>query len=154
MSKVITFKPDQRIVAQLRQAGGITIEQGMKRAERRLESVREQCTAMLDAKIEALAAGAEDNVDASALYAGASEIFGLAATFRLQELAEAAASLCALLSRGEAQNRDLFTQSVAVHLDALRTLRQPRLSGDAAARQAVVAGLRRVAAKGKGEGQQ
>lgn len=144
----------------MRKPGGITIADAVARAGQRVEAVRESCVAALDEMIEALAAAANvDGVAATgAVYAQASEIYNLSALFKLTELAEAAASLCELVvnyreteaSGGHVASTALAA-SVQVHADALRTLRRPDLSGDAAARAAIVAGLRRVAQKSKAE---
>ncbi len=138
-----TFTPTHRIVSLLRRPGGITAVEACARAEKRVEAVRESSLAALDEKIAALASKAD--APTAQLYSAATEIYSVAGTFGLKELAEAAQSLCDLLS---ASSRDeKFQESVRVHVDAMRTLRRPELSGDVNARAAVVAGLRRVATR-------
>ena len=138
-----TFTPTHRVTTLLRRAGGMSVAEACARAERRVEAVRESSLSALDEKISMLAASA--GASTAQTYSAATEIYSVAGTFGLQELAEAAQSLCDLLS---ASGRDeKFEQSVRVHVDALRTLRRPELSSDAGARAAVVSGLRRVATR-------
>lgn len=161
MIRPYSFQPENRLANALRKPGGVTLGEALARAERRLETVRDDCVAALDGKIEALAAiaAARDAAQAASAYAHASDIFSLSGTFGLKEFSEAAHSLCRLLdtcrekdgwSSAAARGREadsLMWQSVGVHIDALRTLRRPELSRDVAARAAVVEGLRRIAAR-------
>jgi HPt (histidine-containing phosphotransfer) domain-containing protein len=138
-----TFAPTNRVAELLRRPGGVTAAEACARAERRVEAVRESSLAALDEKITALAASGDTPI--AEIYSVATEIYSVAGTFGLKELAEAAQSLCELLNG--AGRDDKFQDSVRVHVDALRTLRRPELSSDATARAAVVAGLRRVATR-------
>ncbi len=159
MSKPISFHPEKRLALALRRPGGLSVEEAIARAGLRLESVRDKCVAALDEKIKALAAEAPTDEAHNRICALATEIFGLAGTFGLIELAQAAQSLCALLasksdcpaaSAGAPNVGEKFAASVRVHIDALRTLRRPELAGDAVARAAVVQGLRQVASRTAG----
>jgi HPt (histidine-containing phosphotransfer) domain-containing protein len=148
MSKPISFVPNHRLASLLRSGGGVTVNEAVSRAGQRLDAVREQCIAALDEKISALAAESSRAHAAPQVYSLATEIYSLAGTFGLTELAQAASSLCDLLvnaSGGQANPK--YLESVRVHIDALRTLRRPELSGDVAGRVAVVQGLRRVASR-------
>lgn len=156
MTKSLSFTPEQRLASLLRRPGGVSIEEAVARANHRVEAVRNHCVSALDEKIDAMGAVALDGASPAQIYALSSEIFSLAATFELEELAQAASSLCDLLAKAQAQpdmaqSGRAFVESVGVHVDALRTLRRPELGGDAAARQAVVDGLRKVALKHKGD---
>jgi len=62
--------------------------------------------------------------------------------FGLTELANAAHSLCVFLDSGIRTPSRL--KIIGVHLDAMRALRQPAVSGDASARAAVQRGLHDV----------
>jgi hypothetical protein len=152
LKKAIVFAPSPRIVSLLRRSGGISVQEAISRAERRVEAVRDQCIAALDEKIDEASSCSASASDHAHLYSLATEIYALAGAFGLKELAEAASSLCDLLSgevraaAGKVTHGPKFRESVQVHLDALRTLRRPELSDDAAARAEVVRGLRRVAA--------
>lgn len=157
MKKPITFTPDQRIVSLMRRPGGVSVEEALANANRRLANVRESCIAALDGKIEALArCASSDAADLAEAYAFASEIYSLAATFEVKELAAAAESLCDLLVAhkeapdGKPEAARGMLEALRVHTNALRTLRRPDLAGDAAGRAAVVAGLRQVVAKAQG----
>jgi hypothetical protein len=151
--KPLSFVPEKRLASILRRPGGLTADQAIAAASRRLESVRDTCLAALDEKIDALAAEPPTPESRGRLYALATEVFGLAGTFGVTELSQAAQSLCLLLANLE-ESGDLpaaydgkLADSMRVHIDALRTLRRPELAGDAAARAAVVQGLRKVASR-------
>jgi len=152
------FKPSQRLVAIMRAPGGIGLEDALARAAQRVGEARERCIAGLDEKIEEIARSAADPASASmhSIYAAASEIYALAGTFALKELSEAASSLCDLLVAAppNANGVDqVLIQSVTVHVDALRTLRGSEMNDDKSAREAVVAGLRRISEKNKAAAQ-
>jgi hypothetical protein len=145
MSSVRIFRKENRLAKKLRAPGGITVDEALKRADQRLETVREKSLVALDSKIDAIARVAanrniDDAVDAAAC---AGEVFSLAGTFQLHELSQAAGSLHNLLLYGP-QGEATPWDAILVHVNALRTLRRPELSGDLAARTAVVQGLRRV----------
>lgn len=152
MKKPLTFKPDQRLASLLRKPGGISVEEAVARAERRVESVRQSCIDALDETIEQVAIEFQGE-RIEAMFALASELFNISATFGLTELSEATRSFCDLLLSAQgvegAFRETQFREAVRIHIDAMRTLRRPDLSGDAAARQAVVLGLRKVAEKRK-----
>ena len=154
MSAFITFQPVRRLARLMRQPGGMSVARALQAAEERLETVRESCMEGIDANIEALTAlvSAEGAGDLATLYHGASEIFAMAGTFQLNELSDAAGSLCDLIdshidSGGEIS--DAPWESARVHVNALRTLRRPELSADQATRRAVLTGLRRLTAQAK-----
>lgn len=158
MRKPLSFIPQQRLTSLLSKGGGITATEAIARASQRLEAIRTQCVDALDAKIDMLAA--ESAAPASTMiYSLAADIYNLAGTFGLDELAAAAKSLCDLLGntsglQGAPRTHEdaRYLESVRVHIDALRTLRRPELSGDVAGRKAVVRGLRQVASRTASEG--
>lgn len=153
MSRSISFNPQQRLAALLRRPGGVPLDKAAEQAEQRVQTLRDRCVGVLDAKIEQMARMAADGAPPARLYAAASEIFSLAATFDLRELSQAASSLCDLLAwtQSHADPGGVLKKSVVVHLDALRTLRRPELSSDTAARAAVVEGLRQISLKYKSD---
>lgn len=149
MRKPIAFVPSHRISARLQAGGGISVQQALSQAATRVESLRDHCVGALDEKVDSLAALAiEQPFPHAHAYALATEIYGLAATYALGELAEASNSLCELLTAGawtgSSNERGKLAEGVRVHLDVLRTLRRPDVRGDNAARAAVLEGLRRV----------
>lgn len=155
MSAFITFQPVRRLARLMRQPGGMSVALALQAADERLETVRESCMDGIDVNIEALAnlVSADGAGDLATLYHGASEVFAMAGTFQLSELSDAAGSLCELIDNHNeiaAEVSDSSWESARVHVNALRTLRRPELSGDQATRRAVLAGLRRLTAQAKG----
>ncbi len=142
------FHRENRLSKLLRKPGGLTSAEALKRAERHLETVRDKSIAALDGMIEAVAqiAASRDVTKLSIVKDHANEIFSLAGTFQLKELSEAANSLHELLIYGP-QGEETPWNSIGVHVDALRSLRRPEMSGDLSGRIAVVQGLRLVSAR-------
>lgn len=139
MSRVRKYRPDVRLQSLLKRPGGLTVEEALANAERRLESLRGQCTDAVDAKIEVIAGLAvADGYDVAAIYALADEIFALAGTFGMSHVSRAAYSLCALLSSDEGARK---SAAIRVHVEALRALRNPEVASDAPAAARVLEGL-------------
>lgn len=149
MSVVRKFQPDVRLKTLLSEPGGVSMAQAIERATAGLDSIREECLVATDGKIESLAALAASNDPSRAdkMYRLSNEIFAEAGGFGLGELSAAAHSLCSLLSINEAGPPP--QAAIAVHVEAMRALRRPELAGDQAARSAVLAGLRGLAARFK-----
>lgn len=148
--KPISFVPQHRLADLLRRPGGVPVEEAIEQAQNRLAAFETRCLSALDEKIELLSASG-----AEAALALVTEIYSLAASFRHTEIATAARSLCELLGNWraaklagtvQAAEQDV-NEAIGVHVDALRALRQPELSGDAVARSAIVEGLKKVTAK-------
>jgi len=146
MSVKRSFHPEVRLKAVMAQPGGIPVSQAVRQAESNVESIRDHCITAIDVKIAEIvqAAATFDETKRAYLYERANEIFGEAGALKLEELSQAAHSLCCLLCADEVKKLD---QSVRVHATALSALRRPELSQDVAARKAVLAGLRGLSAQ-------
>jgi chemotaxis protein histidine kinase CheA len=147
MTVVRTFYPDVRLKKILRESGGTTAEQAVRAATKNLESIREQCMAAIDEKIEEILAlvSSDDENRFDTIYARANEVFGEAGAFGLNELSQAAHSLCSLLAQSPEEKRRVV--AVKLHVDSMRALRHPGMAGDEKARAAVLAALRQLTAK-------
>jgi hypothetical protein len=139
------FKVENRLAKLARAGGGKTVEEAVRSAESRVASVRERCVGALAGKADQLAAyaaaarGERSGKNIDALYDLSNAIFGVAGSYGLEALAEAAYSLCDLVDRlrsGEALNRS----AIDVHVDGIRLL----ATGDTAVSETILAGLRRV----------
>jgi hypothetical protein len=148
MSVARIFKTENRLAKIARRPGGKSIEEAVRTAEMRIESVRDRCVASLADKAEHLATlAAGDRTTASdemlgGLYNTSNAIFGVAGVYGLDALAEAACSLCDLLYRfrsGEPVN----WQAVDVHVDGIRLL----AGGSTEGATSILAGLKRVRAR-------
>jgi hypothetical protein len=151
MTRSVSFVPQHRLASLLRRAGGVRVDVAVEEAEQRVQALKEDCVGVLDAKIDQLGCMVAEWASPTRLYAASSEIYSLAATFEVTELSQAASSLCDLLTWTQTRSEAELKRAVEVHLNALRTLRRPELSGDAAARISVVEGLRQIALKYKTE---
>jgi hypothetical protein len=148
MSLARSFKVENRLAKIARQPGGKSIEEAVRAAELRIESVRDKCVAALALKAERLAAiaagdrGADAQATLEGLYNTSNAIFGVACVYDLDALSEAACSLCDLVHGfrgGEAVN----WQAIDVHVDGIRLLAAGYTDGAAS----ILAGLRRVKAR-------
>ncbi|THD59930.1 hypothetical protein [Phenylobacterium sp.] len=148
MSVARIFKVENRLAKVARSPGGKTVEEAVRGAEQRIESVREQCIAALATKADQLAvlsagdrgAGAQDTM--KGLYNISNAIFGVACVYELDALAEAACSLCDLL-HGFRNGETINWSAVDVHVDGIRLLATGRSEGALS----VLAGLRKVRAR-------
>lgn len=122
--------------------GGLSIEDALAGAEKGLDSIREECIAAIDAKIEGIARLlTAEGGDREAAYRLANEVFSESGAFGLSALSQAAYSLCSLLCSPSGAK---CQSSLRVHVDALFALRGP---GDERSRAAVLAGLNAVSAR-------
>lgn len=142
------FQVDNKLAKLARQPGGKTIDEAVRGAERRIESVRDRCVAALSTKADQLAvlAGGDRAGDPQArleaLYNVSNAIFGLAGVYGLDALAEASCSLCDLLHSfrtGETIN----WSAVDVHVDGIRLLAGGLTEGA----DSILAGLAKVRAR-------
>jgi hypothetical protein len=142
------FKTENRLAKIARLPGGKTIDEAVRSAEQRIESVRDKCVAALAAKAERLAEiaagdrGAGADATLEGLYNTSNAIFGVACVYDLDALSEAACSLCDLIHgfrSGEAVN----WQAIDVHVDGIRLLAMGYTDGV----ESIMAGLRRVRAR-------
>ena len=151
MSRARVFTVENQLAKIVREPGGRTVEKALKEADTRIEAARETSVAALAEKAEQLAAHAaagrrgEDPVAFARIYDISNAIYGLAAAFGLQGLAEAAFSLCDLADSykgGEAPN----WPAIDVHVDGIRLLASLGEKAGAAA-EPILEGLRRVRAR-------
>jgi hypothetical protein len=148
MSVARIFKVENRLAKIARSPGGKSIDEAVRGAEQRIESVREQCIAALATKADRLAAEAAGDRGAGAsetmegLYNISNAIFGVACVYELDALAEAACSLCDLL-HGFRNGEPVNWSAVDVHVDGIRLLAMGRFEGA----ESVLAGLRKVRAR-------
>jgi len=152
MSKARIFAVENQLAKVVKKPGGKTVDEHVKAAEVRIEGVRDVTLASLIEKAEALAALAAagrkgtDSKAFDSIYETSNAIFGLAGTFGLKALAEAAFSLCDLADGfrgGEAPN----WPSIDVHVDGIRLLAGLGDKAEAAGAESILDGLRRVRAR-------
>jgi hypothetical protein len=148
MNPARVFKIENRLAKIARNPGGKSLDEAVKSAEERVESLRESCVAALAVKAEQLAllAGGDRGAGAAAtmegLYNVSNAIFGVAGVYGLDALAEAACSLCDLL-HGFRQGEPVNWGAVDVHVDGIRLL----AGGLSEGAETILAGLRKVRAR-------
>jgi hypothetical protein len=128
--QVKVFDVENRLAKLARQPGGLTLDEAVRAAEHRLDSIRDRCVDRLGERAAELAQEAEAQRAAGRagetacfekLYRIANAIYGVAAPFELKGMAEVAAGLCDLIDgfrRGEPVN----WEAVDVHVDGVRLL--------------------------------
>jgi hypothetical protein len=141
------FKVPNRLAKVVRLPGGKTVAEAVRGAEARVEMARERCVATLDDKVRQLASFAElGRYNAAAgldgLYNVSNQIYGVAGTFRLDALAEAAYGMCDLVD-GFRGADEVNWAAIDVHVDGMRLL----AAGGEAGGETVVEGLRQVRAR-------
>jgi len=132
--------PKARIATKLNASGGISISAALERAEAALETVRAECISAVDEKVRRIAALARALDEGDEMYDLANEVFAEAGAFGLDEVGEAARSLCDLLGSNGAHKH----AAIKVHADALCALRHRDIHDDPERRQSVLFGLREV----------
>lgn len=151
-SKARVFAVENKLAQIAREPGGRTIANAVRAAETRVESTRAASISALVEKAEqmtAIAAVGRASGDVSvfgAIYDLSNAIFGLAGSFGLKALAEAAFSLCDLTDwfrSGEPVN----WPALDVHLDGIRLLATLGDKAGAAGADSILEGLRRVRAR-------
>ena len=134
----------------MKQPGGTTIRGALKDAKRNLEKLRLECIAEIDAKLgeiqQKFGQAQERPVDADidVFYRLSNDIIGMAGLFDLEELGEAAFSLCELLDRLKSSGQWDWP-AVEVHLSAIILLR--RATPGAKENQSILSGLRKLTAR-------
>lgn len=148
MSNARVFAIENKLAKIAARPGGKTVHEAITSAERKVESVRERCVAALAGKsadliAEAAAAKASSHhARFDGLYRVSNAIYGVAGSFGLNGLAEAASSLCDLIEGfrgGEAVN----WPAIDVHVDGVRLL----VAGGEVGAEPILEGLRRVRAR-------
>jgi len=149
VSKVRTFKPENRLARALNDPSGMLFAHALERAESNLEKVRPAHEAALERKLNALrelAPFAHANAEQrAALYRLAQDVLADAGGLGEGELSRAALSLCDLL--GSVVGGERLKLSVAVHLEAIAALRASKGPQEKAQREAILAGLVRISGK-------
>ncbi len=153
MTAVRYIQYENRLAKLIRMPGGKKIGEALAEANANLETIRESGVAQVDetfSALETLLGGVarpptETLKDA---YNRANEIGGMAGTWGLEAMGDAALSLCGLLDR-LIEEGGWAPEAVAVHMHALRRL---RTTSGAAAERAVIDGLQKVAASANVQG--
>jgi hypothetical protein len=149
MKSARTFAVDNELARLARTPGGRTVKEAVKAAELRVEAQRDVTIASLAGKAEqmiAIAAAGKRGEDAACfdgIYDLSNAIYGLASSFGLKALAEAAFSLCDLADgfrSGEAVN----WPAIDVHVDGVRLLAALGPGAGEAGAESILDGLRRV----------
>lgn len=147
-----TFAVENKLAIITREPGGRTIENAVRAAETLVEATRAASIASLLEKAEqltVLAAEGRTSGDSAAfksIYDLSNAIYGLAGSFGLKPLAEAAFSLCDLADAfrsGEPAN----WPAIDVHVDGIRLLASLGEKAGAAGSESILEGLRRVRAR-------
>ena len=125
MSQVKFIPWKSRLSKIMRQPGGTTVRGALKDAKRNLDMIRRECVAEIDAKLGVIqqkfgqAQTKPSDADLDELYRLSNDIVGMAGVFEMNELGEAAFSLCELIDRLKAPDQWDWP-AVEVHLSALR----------------------------------
>lgn len=147
-----TFAVENKLAIITREPGGRTIENAVRAAETLVEATRAASIASLLEKVDqmtVLAAEGRTSGDPAAfksIYDLSNAIYGLAGSFGLKPLAEAAFSLCDLADAfrsGEPAN----WPAIDVHVDGIRLLASLGEKAGAAGSESILEGLRRVRAR-------
>ena len=153
MSQVRVFSIKNRLAELARRPGGLTVDEAVRAAETRLDSIRDQCVASLAGRAADLSAeaarlrGAGEDADFEALYRMSNAIYGVAAPFELRGLAEVASGLCDLID-GFRRGEPVSWEAVEVHVDGVRLL----VVGGEQHAEPIFEGLRRVRSRLAGQG--
>lgn len=146
------FEVENHLAKIARAPGGRRVEDAVKAAETRIESVREVSLASLIEKSEQMAQIAaagrrgEQEKPFDAIYDLSNAIYGLAGAFGLTALAEAAFSLCDLAD-GFRGGDEPSWPAIDVHVDGIRLLASLGAGIGAAGAESILDGLRRVKAR-------
>ena len=150
MSQVRTFNPERGLKARISLPGGKTLAAAVADAEAEIEAHRPDVIRDVDQRIAELeriagVSGGPAVDEAERIYGEASAIVDSAGLFDLEDVGQAAYSLCELVDRlGHARVWD--GPAVQVHVGSIRLLRG--LPADAARERAqLLAGLNAVTAK-------
>lgn len=152
MSSARVFAVKNKLAEIARQPGGRIAAEAVKAADVRIESVRGASLASLVEKAEAMAALAasgrtsQDPAVFGRIYDLSNAIFGLAGTFGLKALAEAAFSLCDLADNFRSGDEPSWP-AIDVHVDGIRLLAGLGEKAEAAGAESILEGLRRVRAR-------
>jgi hypothetical protein len=136
------FKPVLPLTAKMRVKGGVHSVEAIRRADKSLAAMREDCLASIDGILDQLDVQARlqqpSPTDIEGLYRSSSDILDLCGPADQAGLENAARSLCDYLDR-IAEGEHLDPRGVNVHVAAMRMLH--RTPASAAERAAVLEGL-------------
>ena len=149
MSKARLFMPINRLAKMLGDSNGILFAHAIQHAETNLAKVRPAHEAALTRKLDALRdlapSAHADAEQRAAFYRLAQDVLTDSGGLGADSICRAARSLCDLLASDAAGPR--LRQGVAVHLEAITALRASAGANDGALREAILAGLARIAGK-------
>jgi hypothetical protein len=135
---------ENRLAKLVREPGGKRIGQALEQADANLGTIQEDCLRAMDAQIDEMErlcteGGRQPTEETKTLmYEGGNDVLAVAGAFQLNELGQAAFSLCELVDR--LRTRGKWNQAaVEVHLTAFRLLRQQDPETD---RSSVILGLK------------
>ena len=156
MSKPRTIKFETRLSKEGFKAGGISVDDALKRADASLETLRGPCEAAIDAALVQIetrfgaSAADRDTRGFEELHRLSANIIDAAIFARDSGVDKAARALCQLT--GLCQARDAWDWlAVDLHVNALRLLRTAGSSLGRGEREAVVEGLKQVTRKRVGD---
>lgn len=151
-AKAAFYEPETRLKSMVNRSDGMRVSEAVKKAEANVQSYKATGVASMDEKIQQLVeicdrmrAGVTE-ADERKVYLLSNDIFDAAGMFGEPELSEAAYSLCEMIGN-RADRVPLSWDAVNVHISSMRLLRQSAGDTDAAGRQAVLQGLRKVTAR-------
>ncbi|NEX95030.1 hypothetical protein [Caulobacter sp. 17J65-9] len=124
MSVVKIIPVKHRLSAQMRRAGGLTVEQALSRAGAALEGHRAEAMTAIErtvVKLEAAAGAERETTTPDRIYDLSAEILDIAGLFGAQPLCDASWSLCELADRLRSRGEWEWA-GVEVHVRALRFL--------------------------------
>jgi hypothetical protein len=144
MTNAVFIPWENKLGQIMREPGGVRVGEAMERADRNLESIKDECLGEMDkelAELEALCnEGGRHPEDPlkRRIYDISNDLVAVAGAFGLSELGQAAFSLCELVDRLRGLGK--WSQAaVEVHLSSCRLLRQHAPGED---RSSVIEGLR------------
>lgn len=151
-SKAAFYEVETKLKSMVNRSDGIRVSEAVKKAEANVQSYKATGVASMDEKINQLVEICErmrsgiNEADERKVYLLSNDIFDAAGMFGEPELSEAAYSLCEMIGN-RAERVPLSWDAVNVHISSMRLLRQSASDADAAPRQAVLQGLRKVTAR-------
>lgn len=149
MRKARLFMPANRLAKMLGDSNGMLFSHAIEHAQTNLAKVRGAHEVALTRKLDALrdlAPFAHANTEQrAAFYRLAQDVLTDAGGLGMNEISRAARSLCDLLASPAGGAR--LRQGVSVHLEAIAALRASNAEADGALREAILAGLTRIAGK-------
>ena len=140
------FKVENKLAKVVRLPGGRTVAEAIGSADKRIAGVKDVCISAMQERVRRLAGLAESGRAGTArvldeIYATANEILGLAGSFQMTELGQAASSLCDITDAFR-EGAPVSWPAIDVHVDGLRMLSVEACKPDD--RQRILIGLLKV----------